>query len=366
MSIPIEEPSDEEYRIVKDFLQPKSTIFAKLLKVQDEVKRAGSVTTVALVWKSPKADEYFKNQKARAVQIVSEEQRANFFSMMTKIGDYFQDQEKLIPPPSKRMNFDVLDLCMAPGGFSATALKYNRFAQVYAISLPRDEGGLEIYLPNWQENKRLRVKLLNLTMLSAELGFPTLASQDHPSASKFSNHIPYAGRQFDLIFCDGHVLPTTEPEDNLTSEIRRLADAQIVMALQRIKSAGTIVVLLHQVYNPRVLRLLKAFENISQITLFKPPFCHAKRTSFYLVAKNVDPLHEVARRLVRDMRNSWRVRTTNAFDLEIPEGPVESNEDEENMEDIMQSFGGKLISLAEPVWKIQTEAMEKAFLGGKK
>lgn len=284
--------------------------------------------------------------------------------MMTKIGDYFQDQEKLIPPPSKRLNFDVLDLCMAPGGFSATVLKYNRFAQVCAISLPTDEGGLEIYLPNWQENKRIKVKLMNLTLLSAELGFPDLASQDHPSASKFSNYIPYAGRQFDLIFCDGHVLPTSEPEQDSTSEVRRLADAQIVMALQRIKSAGTIVALLHQVYNPRVLRLLKAFDRISQITLFKPPFCHAKRTSFYLVAKNVDPQHEVARCLLRDMRKSWRARTANAFNMEIPGNPMESNDEEEDMEDIMQSFGGKLITLAEPVWKIQTEAMEKAFLRG--
>lgn len=49
MSIPMEEPSDEEYKVVKDFLQPKSTIFAKLLKVQDEVRRAGSVTSVELV-----------------------------------------------------------------------------------------------------------------------------------------------------------------------------------------------------------------------------------------------------------------------------------------------------------------------------
>lgn len=282
---------------------------------------------------------------------------------MTKIGDYFQDQEKLIPPPSKRMNFDVLDLCMAPGGFSATVLKYNRFAQVCAISLPADEGGLEIYLPNWQENKRLKVKLINLTMLSAELGFPDLATRDHPSASKFSNHIPYAERQFDLIFCDGHVLPTSEPEQDSTSEARRLADAQIVMALQRIKSAGTIVVLLHQVYNPRVLRLLKAFYKFSQITLFKHPFCHAKRTSFYLVAKNVDPQHEVARHLVRHMRNSWRVRTANAFNIEIPGDSMELNDEEEDMEDIMQTFGERLITLAEPVWKIQTEAMEKAFLG---
>ncbi|KAJ5671508.1 hypothetical protein N7507_000635 [Penicillium longicatenatum] len=349
MYTPTGELRDQESEIVNDFLSLKSAIFAKLLKIQDEV------------WKCPKADEYFRNQKARAVQSVSEDQKAGFFNMMTRIGDNFQDQEKLIPPPWKRMSFDVLDLCMAPGGFSATVLKYNRFAQVCAISLPTNEGGLEIYLPGWQENKRLKVQMLNLAMLSAELGFPELALADQPSASKFSNHIPYAGRKFDLIFCDGHVLPSSDPEQDLTSQ-RRLADAQSVMALQRVKSAGTIVVLLHQVYNPRVLRLLEAFDRISQITLLKPPFCHAKRTSFYLVAKNVDPQHEVACRLIRDMRNSWRVRTGNAFGLEIPKDLKEPQDEEEPMEGIMHSFGEKLITLAEPVWKIQTEAMEKAFL----
>jgi len=49
MSTPIEELSDKEYRIVSDFLQQRSTTFAKLLKVQDEVRHAKLFSSVALV-----------------------------------------------------------------------------------------------------------------------------------------------------------------------------------------------------------------------------------------------------------------------------------------------------------------------------
>jgi hypothetical protein len=41
MSNPTEELRDQESEIVNDFLSAKSAIFAKLLKVQDEVRRAG-------------------------------------------------------------------------------------------------------------------------------------------------------------------------------------------------------------------------------------------------------------------------------------------------------------------------------------
>ncbi|KAJ5646403.1 hypothetical protein N7490_002775 [Penicillium lividum] len=353
MSSPTDELLDEEFKIISDFLKSASTTFVNLLRVQDEV------------WKCLKADAYFKVQKERAVVDVSDEQKKGFYLMMTKIGDQLQMKEKLIPPVSKRMNFDVLDLCMAPGGFTATVLKNNRFAQVCAISLPRSEGGLEIYLPNWKENKRVKVELVDLNILSTELGFPNLASQDHPSASKFSSNRPFPGRKFDLIFCDGHILPSPIAGKEEMDQARRLSDAQIIMALQRIKPAGTLVMLLHHSYSPRVLRLLEAFYNFSQVTIFKPPKVHAKRTSFYLVAKNVEPQHERVRRLIREMRYSWRLLTTYIFGVKIPEIPNEENDTEEAIEVILQSFGTTFVALAEPAWKIQTEAMESAFLGRK-
>ncbi|KAJ5915826.1 hypothetical protein N7454_010967 [Penicillium verhagenii] len=341
-------------KIIIEFLKSKSAIFTNLLQVQDEV------------WKSAEADKYYEGQKARAVITVSEAQRTVFFNMMKVLGDKLQKIYNLIPPPAKRMSYDVLDLCMAPGGFTYTALKSNRYATVCAISLPPSEGGIEIYLDNWQNNPRLKVELTDLTMLAGEIGFPTLASQDIPSpTTKLSNRTLFPEKQFDLIFCDGHILPTPDSEEGSAYIARRLFDAQISIALQRIKPAGTFVMLLHQAWTQRNLRLLEAFHQFSQLSLFKPSTCHARRSSFYLVAKNVEPKHKRACRLLREARASWRLRTANAFGIDIPETSDEETVAEEPIKDIVESFGENLVTLAEPIWTIQIDGMTRAFLRGK-
>ncbi|KAJ5928261.1 hypothetical protein N7466_007217 [Penicillium verhagenii] len=345
---------NENDKIIIEFLKSKSAIFTNLLQVQDEV------------WKSAEADKYYEGQKARAVVTVSEAQRTVFFNMMKVLGDKLQKIYNLIPPPAKRMSYDVLDLCMAPGGFTYTVLKSNRYAKVCAISLPPSEGGIEIYLDDWQNNPRLKVELTDLTMLAGEIGFSIPASQDNPSpTAKFSNRTLFPGQQFDLIFCDGHVLPAPDSEEESGYIARRLFDAQIAMALQKIKPAGTFVMLLHQAWTQRNLRLLEAFNQFSQLNLFKPSTCHAKRSSFYLVAKNVEPQHKRARRLLREARASWRLRTANAFGIDIPETSREESVEEEPIKDIVESFGEELVNLAEPIWTIQIDGMTRAFLRGK-
>lgn len=61
--------------------------------------------------------------------------------MMTEIGDALQDKAEIVPPPSKTITLKVLDICMAPGGYSATVLKYNPYAQICGLSLSRSQGG---------------------------------------------------------------------------------------------------------------------------------------------------------------------------------------------------------------------------------
>ncbi|KAJ5287899.1 hypothetical protein N7478_003585 [Penicillium angulare] len=89
--------------------------------------------------------------------------------MMKNIGDQLQKKMKLIPPVSQRTDFEVLDLCMAPGAFSATILKHNSLAKVCGISLAGSEGGNAVLLPEWQANTRLGIEFMDITMLSAEL-----------------------------------------------------------------------------------------------------------------------------------------------------------------------------------------------------
>lgn len=219
----------------------------------------------------------------------SEKQKKTFYKMMTKIGDQLQAREKVILVPSKTIHLQALDICMGPGGYSATVLKFNRYSKVCGLSLPVDEGGHDVLLPGWQADPRVEIQFVDITMLAAEIGFPDLLFRDPRQASIFFNDLPFVDRTFDIVFCDGQVLHTHFRAKESKNEAPRLSSAQIIIALQRIKPGGTLVMLLHQTYSPHNVRLLEAFSHFSQISLFKPTVSHGHRSSFYLIAKNLDP-----------------------------------------------------------------------------
>jgi 23S rRNA U2552 (ribose-2'-O)-methylase RlmE/FtsJ len=77
--------------------------------------------------------------------------------MMTRIGKVIQATQKILQAPYKTKNMKALDICMAPGGFSATVLNHNRDAKVCALSLPRDEGGRDVLHPDWKTDKRVEI-----------------------------------------------------------------------------------------------------------------------------------------------------------------------------------------------------------------
>ena len=281
---------------------------------------------------------------------------------MKRIGGQLQSVANLVPPASKRTDFEALDICMAPGGFTSTVLKRNRLAKVCGLTMPEDEGGHSVLLENWQENDRVNIEFMDITMLSAEMGFPGLVLQDHPAASKFSNTIPYEGRKFDLIFCDGQVLVSKEPEGEFNHRATRLTCAQLVLALQRVKPGGTMVMLEHQTHRPQVVRLIEAFSHFSRVRLVKPYPMHAKRNSYYLVAKGIIPGHDRARRLVRDLKALWGACSAEVLGVDLPKEAGQEMDAKEDIEDLLESFGKKLVKLATPVWKIQKDALEKQFL----
>ncbi|KAJ5166019.1 hypothetical protein N7492_006315 [Penicillium capsulatum] len=303
---------------------------------------------IMTVWKTPKADAYFQAQKARLAS-PTDEQNRGFFYMMIKVGMALQATARIVPPPSKTIHLKVLDICMAPGGYAATVSKVNP-TLMFTASL----GGHPIALPNWKIDRCVDVRFQDITMLVAELGFPDLASQNHDKTCEFSNERPFNTQAVDLVFCDGKVLDSHTRTSESTNEAARLSAAQIVLTLQRIKYGATLVMLLHQAYGPASVRLLEAFDQFSTISLVKHQVCHIKRTSFYLIAKNIDPAHARARTLVNELRHSWRLHTALAFGVEIPGEKLEDGP--------RGSFGEKLIQLAEPVWRLQTQAMLQEFL----
>jgi len=115
----------------------------------------------------------------------------------------------------------ILDLCMAPGGFSAAALHRNPAAIVRGISLPPGRGGHDMLLKNWSDihpDAKIFVDFRDITLLAEEMGVPLRSiPPEHPDAQLFSSDRPFHSEgKFDLVFCDGQVLRTQERGERMS------------------------------------------------------------------------------------------------------------------------------------------------------
>ncbi|KAF7718917.1 Uncharacterized protein PECH_006655 [Penicillium ucsense] len=339
--------TNEDYEVIRNYLGPRSSIFLDLIDTQDKVKN------------DPAADEHFKRLK-ESIMKVSQDKQFGFFKMGARICSEMQQKQDIIPRPQRTVQLKAFDICMAPGAFSHVIFNVNRFAEIRALTLPKEDGGHELLLPNWETDRRFKVHFLDVTMLPAAMGFPDLIPTDHPQAAKFSNEFHYKNEAFDIVFCDGAVLHTHDRGQETPGEAVRLSSAQLVLGLQNLKSAGTFVILLHQAYSPHSVRLIAAFKKFARVTLFKPTVSHRNRSSFYLIAKNVETTSPEAKNFIRSHRLKWLRKTVESFDLKMPE--IEPQEEEEPMESIISAIGDELIRLAEPLWQIQIVAMKQLFL----
>ena len=320
--------------------------------------------------------------------------------MMQKIGDQIQSATSLFSLPTTNTQPRVLDLCMAPGGYTATCLKYTPTASVVAGCLPVSSGGHAVFVPSAPVDPRVQIHHADLTMLISEFSPGTPIPADHPDASNFlpANHplLATANRDFDLIICDGQVLRT-----HLRSGYRerregtRLISAQLILALQRIRHdrGGKMLILLHKLECLRSARLVWQFSQFARVRLFKPNPYHATRSSFYMVASDIDPLAPAALEAVQGWKDKWFETTLVGYHddadgddddaalaaslktarlAEVVETETEtstSNEAEAEAEGaaIISSFGAQLISLGDPIWTVQRDALKKApFMASKR
>lgn len=104
-----------------------------------------------------------------------------------------------IPKSATDEAIQVLDICIAPGGFSAAVLKVHRNARISAITLPKLHNGHDILLHDWKKDKRVQVHFADVTMLAAEMEVLAVPS-NHPDALNFRFDRPFSYRKFDLIF----------------------------------------------------------------------------------------------------------------------------------------------------------------------
>ena len=116
------------------------------------------------------------------------------------------------------------------------------------------------------------------------------------------------------------------------------------------------VVLLHKVEATETVSLLYKFSKFSSIKLFKPARHHAKRSSFYMIATNIQSQKREAVLAVERWKRQWKIATFGT-DVEYEE---ELRAVCLNAEEVLEEFGRELVRLGREVWGIQARALEKA------
>ncbi|KXG49408.1 uncharacterized protein PGRI_032780 [Penicillium griseofulvum] len=304
-------------------------------------------------WENPKGDVYFRAQRRNADQS-SEKNDIHFHNLMKKIGEELHQSSNAFKIQSRyKGGPTILDTCMAPGGFLETALKLNPHSRAVAFSLPASCGGHKIRLPRAFQ---VDVRHLDVTMLAADMGVNNVP-QDHPDAHNFLPQQLGQGEAFDLVICDGQVLRThLRAPYREKVEARRLTATQLVLGLQHLRNGGTMVVLLHKLEAWDTANLIWQFTRFASVKLIKPKTGHAKRSSFYLVAKDIQDNHPEAVRNLLKWKKIWRLAT---FGSEA-ECRKEILDDCLRVEDFIANFGPRLVELGREIWKVQADALAKA------
>lgn len=174
---------------------------------------------------------------------------------------------------------------------------------------------LKMGLGVWSVHKLLTVWSVNLCSTPSASSKPYSARLyscslsvpcTHPEHDSFSLERPLINQRFDFVICDGQVLRThMRPEYRERTEASRLTSAQLILALQRIRDGGTLVILWHKIESLDTMELLYIFSQFSDIEVFKPLRKHAIRSTFDLIAKNVQPSVESANVAVIAWKKAW-------------------------------------------------------------
>ncbi|KAG7424424.1 hypothetical protein Forpi1262_v014342 [Fusarium oxysporum f. sp. raphani] len=301
-------------------------------------------------WENPAGDRHFHKQR-RAADKTDKQTSKYHYRLMQKIGEEIHNTTMGLA--TRTFPGTILDMCVAPGGFLATAKRLNPGAEVMGFSLPPSDGGYSVLLP---EDKESCVRFLDITMLAADMGVTTLP-EDHQDIGEFLPRQFKETQLFELVICDGQVLRThTREPYREPREPTRLKTVQLALGLEHMKPGGTMLVLFHKLESWDTACYIRKFSEFSSVRLFKPRVGHATRSSFYMVASNVQSQHPKARLAVKKWKEVWRAATFGSeedfMEAFCDAGP--------SAEKLLEEFGSKLVSHGREIWPVQAQALTGA------
>ena len=85
-------------------------------------------------------DAHFAAQRAKADQ-ADDKGEKRFYTMMQQIAEEMNNITSVLYPQQQDKELMCLDICMAPGGYTAAVLKHHKSAKCFGITLPAKDGG---------------------------------------------------------------------------------------------------------------------------------------------------------------------------------------------------------------------------------
>lgn len=290
----------------------------------------------------------------------SKDGERRFFDMYQQIADNMQTETSAFTVSDPHPSSDpirALNLCLAPGGYTMKLLEMHPTMQISGITLAPFAGGHEVLV----QDPRLSVAYLDMNLLPLCYGLtPSTLPIAHPDTGHFLTSAPFPGLTYNLVLADGAVLRTHSLDahrQHKEREAQRLRLAQLIFGLERLKTGGTFVMLLHRIDSFENMVLLRNFEQFAKVTVWKPERYYVQSSSFYLVAKEVQVGHQVAVEVLGKWKAVWQTATFGGKDGMGGEGEEVSSK---WVAKALVIYGQRLIELGKPVWDVQARGLGKA------
>eukprot|EP01025_Chloroclados_australasicus_P042062 TRINITY_DN447_c1_g1_i1.p1 TRINITY_DN447_c1_g1~~TRINITY_DN447_c1_g1_i1.p1 ORF type:complete len:469 (-),score=56.41 TRINITY_DN447_c1_g1_i1:654-2060(-) len=284
------------------------------------------------------------------------------------------------------MNFAVssntktfLDVCAAPGGFSAYLLEAQPECVGMGVTLPYSKGGHPMGIT---DSGRYTCEFTDVLKDPSEIIFrrPTLNKDGSPG---YGLPIPHS---CDLVILDGHFLggekasylmpqggdlvsyPTADfsnPRMDLVSketehQTKLMWISQLLISIQNLKQGGTLIFrsstkpdLVQISMLCMVSRLFKG-----KIRPIKPTVCHMMRSSFYVVCQGFDLGAASKMQIFPKILFLWsEMKGTDTGDFPIWH-PIDQLSEFGSPQQFIRTWGPALVNFLEPVWRFQTLALK--------